>query len=177
MLHSQTTSSFSSFHHRRPPCMKPLRNYTTWTWWFRNPSGCTQRHHGRHESFFHIPQGRLFACNSVWKQEAICTWFSLGTWVAICSFQSGNRNTQKMNAIAGRSAKKIVWWLCISPSGYGPWQVNVVSMTTHQQEVISHHNMHVTFKLTTGSNIAVLCCLQYLTSCCEDHRDQWSDNP
>ena len=44
----------------------PLRNYTTWTWWFRSPSGCTQWYHGRYESSFHTPQGRLFSGGGTW---------------------------------------------------------------------------------------------------------------
>ena len=39
--------------------MRLLRNYTTWTWWFRNPSGSTQRYHGRYESSFHAPHGAV----------------------------------------------------------------------------------------------------------------------
>ena len=25
----------------------PFRSYSTWTWWFRSPSGCTHQHHGK----------------------------------------------------------------------------------------------------------------------------------
>ena len=49
--------------HRKPPCMMPLRSYSTWTWWFRSPSGCTHQHHGKTHHFqFHALLGcGLFA--------------------------------------------------------------------------------------------------------------------
>ena len=36
---------------RMPPCTMPYRSCTTWTWWFRSPSGCTRQHHGIVSSF------------------------------------------------------------------------------------------------------------------------------
>ena len=50
--------------HRKPPCMMPFRSYSTWTWWFRSPCGCTHQHHGKtHLFFFHlIPRLTFLSC-------------------------------------------------------------------------------------------------------------------
>ena len=50
--HSLTLSLITpSTPHRMPPCTMPYRSCTTWTWWFRSPSGCTHQHHGIVSSF------------------------------------------------------------------------------------------------------------------------------
>ena len=100
--------------HRRPPCMMPLRSYSTWTWWSRSPSGCTRQYHGRNESFIPHKRRNLYPI-LLETRKAVCM---QGVRVYLYEFQSGN--THKMNAdsaIAGKSADSKLWLnLCVNYS-------------------------------------------------------------